>query len=70
MTRLAVRLTRIEADLRRRRPLPESFTICWDDELVPCPEHPQCGVEPDSGKHHAGVIRLSFGIRSVPWLGV
>jgi len=61
VTRLVVRLTRVEADLRRRRPRPETLAIYWDDELVSCRDHPRCGVEPDTGQHHAGVIRLSFG---------
>ena len=63
MTRLASRLARVEGDLRRRQPRPQTFAVYWDDDLVPCTEHPRCDVEPKTGRHHAGVNHLSFSER-------
>ena len=66
MTRLTVRLSRVEGNLLRRRPQASSIRLFLDDELEPCGEHVRCYVEPETKNHHAGVIRLSFKTPDIP----
>jgi hypothetical protein len=33
---------------------------------LPCGVHSDCGIEPESGKHHGGIIRLSFDRTDLP----
>ena len=61
-----MRLARVEGNITGRRPQPSTLSLFWDDELEPCEEHARCLVEPESGSHHAGVIRLSFNTPGLP----
>jgi len=63
---LTGRLRRVEGNILRLRPKASSISLFWDDELEPCEEHARCLVEPESGSHHAGVIRLSFDSPDLP----
>ena len=55
------RVRRLEEVLQRAAA--PSVRLFWDDEVVACGEHARCIVEPGSGTHHAGAVRLSFGGR-------
>ena len=35
--------------------------LFWDEELVRCAIHANCGIEHASGAHRSPLIRLSFG---------
>jgi hypothetical protein len=59
MSTLTRRLSRLE-DLGRR-PLSPVVRLFWHDEFQPCTAHPACVVEVGTGRHHQGVVRLSFG---------
>jgi hypothetical protein len=56
---LARRLTLLEARDRPAAAVP-AVRLFWHDELLPCPEHPRCGVEPATGLHHRDAVWLRF----------
>ena len=46
---------------QRDRPVPvPDVRVFYDDELVSCAVHARCGVEKQTGRHHAGVLKLTF----------
>jgi len=46
---------------RRDRPVRvPDVRVFYDDELVSCAVHARCGVEKQTGRHHAGVLRLTI----------
>ena len=69
MTRLASRLTSVEARLRPRSRTQGPTTVFLYDELEPCMTHPRCDLEIATGLHLAGVIHLSFDSERSPLPG-
>ena len=59
MKALERRLNKLE--YREREPAALEIMLFWDEELVPCRTHADCGIEHVSGAHHSPLIRLSFG---------
>lgn len=58
MRTLERRVRRLEEVLQRAPA--RSVRLFWDDEVDTCGQHVRCVVEPASGTHHSGVVRLSF----------
>jgi hypothetical protein len=61
MTRgLAPRLRLLEERARRRADVKPVVRVFFDGELLECEEHESCGIEPETGVHHGGVVRLRW----------
>ena len=53
------RLLKLEEQSRKTST--PAIRLFWDEELMACASHANCGIEHASGAHHSPLIRLSFG---------
>ena len=54
-----LRLRKLE-ELNQKTASPK-IMLFWDEELLPCVSHANCGIERASGAHHSPLTRLSIG---------
>jgi hypothetical protein len=52
------RITRLEQG--RQSPVAPNLVLFWDDDLLPCRDHPACAIEKTSAAHFGNVVRLRF----------
>jgi hypothetical protein len=60
MRGLAPRLRVLEERARRRADVKSVIEVFFAHERLECEEHESCGVEPETGVHHGGLIRLRW----------